>query len=188
MSLQYFLDQQSQLQEVMEAKNGSPHPTRLFNEFAGAEAAQLPTDDAAAGIVKMMQWNDKALIHELVEMESETGWKPWAKGAFVNMEAARGEWIDMFHFMLNGALLLGLDELEIKRRYDAKHAKNEKRQNENYDGVSTKCPGCGRALDDDAVECGVRNGRLGAYEGPLNWCARLGRQFIPASADGGTDA
>jgi hypothetical protein len=181
-SLQYFLDQQSDLQRVMEEKNGSPHPTKLFNEFAGAEAAQLSTDDAAAGIIKMMQWNDKALLHEMVEMEGETGWKPWAKGAFVNMEAARGEWIDMFHFMLNGALLLGLDEMEIKRRYDAKHAKNEKRQNEEYDGVSTKCPGCKRALDDEAVECRVTFGRLGSYQGPLNWCAVLGRQFIPDSA------
>ena len=33
--------------------------------------------------------------------------------------------------------------------------KNAKRQEEGYDGVSTKCPGCHRALDDDAVLCTV---------------------------------
>lgn len=144
--LQYFLDEQSRLQEVMEAKNGSPHPTILFKQFAD-------DDRNAPALIAMMQWNDKALIHELVEMEGETGWKPWAKGAFVNLEAARGEWIDMLHFMINGALLLGMDAEMIKHLYDAKHAKNEARQNAEYDGVSTKCPGCKRALDDDAVKC-----------------------------------
>jgi len=153
--LQYFLDEQSRLQEVMEEKNGSPHPTSLFAHFENTtEWRDSPEGQAAAGaLTRMMQWNDKALIHELVEMEAETGWKPWAKSEYVNLEAARGEWIDMFHFMLNGALLLGLDEAEIKRRYDAKHAKNEARQHADYDGVSTKCGNCGRALDDDAVRC-----------------------------------
>jgi hypothetical protein len=59
----------------------------------------------------------------------------------------------MLHFMLNGALLLGLDADEIIRRYDAKHEKNAKRQEEGYDGVSTKCGVCKRALDDAAVLC-----------------------------------
>jgi hypothetical protein len=152
--LQYFLDQQSALQQVMEEKNGSPHPTRLFRNFFAAPNSETEAAHAVE-LIKMMQWNDKALIHEMVEMEAETGWKPWAKSAHVNLEAARGEWIDMLHFLLNGALLLGLDAEMIQARYDAKHAKNEQRQNENYDGVSTKCAGCGRALDDDAVECRI---------------------------------
>ena len=147
--LQYFLDEQSRLQAVMEEKNGSPHPSTLYTDFINW--------GAAVPLIQMMQWNDKALIHELVEMEAETGWKPWAKSAHVNLEAARGEWIDMFHFMLNGALLLGLDDDEIKTRYDNKHAKNEARQNADYDGVSTKCPGCQRALDDTAVLCRIVN-------------------------------
>lgn len=153
--LQYFLNEQSRLQDVMEAKNGSPHPTSLFHHFENTvEWRDSVEGQAAAGaLTKMMQWNDKALIHELVEMEAETGWKPWAKSEYVNLEAARGEWIDMFHFMLNGALLLGLNENEIRTRYDAKHAKNEARQEAEYDGVSTKCGVCKRALDDEAVDC-----------------------------------
>jgi hypothetical protein len=150
MSLQYFLNEQSRLQRVMQEKSNQDHPTDLYEEL-GNTTDGPEEQEAAAAITRFMQWNDKALIHEIVEMEAETGWKPWAKGAFLNLEAARGEWIDMFHFMLNGALLLGLDESEIRRRYDAKHAKNEARQHASYDGVSTKCFGCGRALDDDAV-------------------------------------
>ena len=157
--LQYFLDEQSRLQEVMEEKNGSPHPSSLFTHFLNSQEwpDSIEHQAASQALIHMMQWNDKALIHELVEMEAETGWKPWAKSAHVNLEAARGEWIDMFHFMLNGALLLGLDDDEIKTRYDAKHAKNEARQHADYDGVSTKCPGCQRALDDTAVLCRIVN-------------------------------
>ena len=50
-------------------------------------------------------------------------------------------------------LALGMDAQMVKEMYDAKHEKNAKRQEEGYDGVSTKCPGCKRALDDNAVHC-----------------------------------
>lgn len=177
MSFQYFLDQQSQLQRVMEEKNGSPHPSTLYDNLILSQEFKPESAEAAAeALIKMMQWNDKALIHELVEMEAETGWKPWAKSRHVNIEAARGEWIDMFHFMLNGALLLGMDELEIKRRYDKKHQKNEDRQNAEYDGVSTKCPTCKRALDDEAVKCHrIQEYRLGDWTGPVIFCDMAGR-------------
>src|SRR6187551_688202 len=99
--LQYFLDEQSRLQEVMEEKNGSPHPSSLFTHFLNSQEwpDSIEHQAASKALIHMMQWNDKALIYELVEMEAETGWKPWAKSAHVNLEAARGEWIDMFHFM-----------------------------------------------------------------------------------------
>lgn len=150
--LQYFLDEQSRLQLVMLQMNGSPHPSELFADLEEAGDA-IEDRSAAEAVTNFMQWNDKALVHEMVEMESETGWKPWAKGAYVNVQAARGEWIDMLHFMLNGALVLGMDAQMIREMYDAKHAKNEARQNAEYDGVSTKCGVCHRALDDDAVQC-----------------------------------
>lgn len=186
--LQKLLDSQSELQRKMP----SPHPTDLFNRAQTADERfpDLPLADGERKVaIDFMHWNVTATTDELHELLGEIGWKPWAKSRHINLEAARGEWIDALHFMLNLALVLGLDDSdEIMRRYLAKREKNAKRQEEGYDGVSTKCPGCGRALDDEAVECGVRNGRLGSYQGPLNWCARLGRQFIPASATGGTDA
>jgi hypothetical protein len=181
--LQDWLDSQSELQRKMP----SPHPTDMFEAYTQED--QVLAEGNIKRAIDFIQWNGKALLHEMVELEGETGWKPWAKARFINLEAARGEWIDMFHFMANIALVLGLNDAEdIMRRYHAKHEKNATRQDEGYDGVSTTCQGCGRALDDVAVECGIRNGRLGAYEGPLNWCARLGRQFIPDLKHGGTDA
>lgn len=175
MSLQYFLDQQSELQRKMP----SPHPLDLYRAFTQSDQSMAQANMKPA--IDFLHWNVTATTDELHELLGEIGWKPWAKSRHINIAAARGEWIDAFHFMLNMGLVLGMDEAMIKSLYDAKHAKNGKRQEEGYDGVSTKCPGCKRALDDLAVECTVRQGRLGSYEGPLNWCAVLGRQFIPDS-------
>jgi hypothetical protein len=160
--LQRLLDEQSALQQTIEDKGGETHPLTLYVNATQLNSGGLydhePTENDRQALINFMQWNDKALLHEMVEMESETGWKPWAKGRFVNLEAARGEWIDMLHFILNGALLLGLDNAnEILERYMRKHEKNTKRQEEGYDGVSTKCAGCGRAIDDEAVNCFISN-------------------------------
>ena len=154
--LQHLLDAQSELQRKMP----SPHPVDLFEEYnPGPFDEQIP-DDRRAPAIDFIHWNVTAATDELHELLGEIGWKPWAKSRHINLEAARGEWIDALHFMLNMALVLGLTEAEdIRALYDAKHAKNAKRQEEGYDGVSTKCPGCKRALDDDAVEC-TQTGQL----------------------------
>lgn len=182
-SLEHLLYQQSELQRKMP----SPHPTELYlNAFDVPEFALLDedggyenTDADRMPAIDFIHWNVTALTDELHELLGEVGWKPWAKSRHINLDAARGEWIDALHFMLNLGLVLGLDQAkEITALYDAKHAKNEKRQEEGYDGVSTKCPGCGRALDDDAVKCEVREPyRLGDFVGRVIFCDRLGRVF-----------
>jgi len=110
-----------------------------------------------------------ALEAELQEALDETWWKPWTKprGSWVNREAYFGELVDVLHFWMNMILVLGDDpeELasEIFTRYCLKNHINERRQREGYDGVSTKCGGCGRALDDTAVAC--------RRVGDQGWCA-----------------
>lgn len=94
-----------------------------------------------------------ALTDEMHEMLAEIGWKPWAKSRHINREAVAGELIDALHFWVNICIAVGLYPDEIKRLYLAKAAINAKRQEDGYDGVSTKCSGCGRALDDAAVNC-----------------------------------
>ncbi len=158
--LQHLLDAQSELQRKMP----SPHPVDLFvqahDDHEGFADDDGPTDEDRMPAINFIHWNVTAATDELHELLGEIGWKPWAKSRHINLEAARGEFIDALHFMLNMALVLGLTEAEdIRALYDAKHAKNAKRQEEGYDGVSTKCPGCKRALDDDAVEC-TQTGQL----------------------------
>lgn len=97
--------------------------------------------------------NILALEDELHEALDEVGWKPWATSRHLNREAFKGELVDAFHFFMNLMAVAQIGADELLEGYQAKRLKNAKRQEEGYDGVSTKCPGCKRALDDDAVEC-----------------------------------
>lgn len=114
----------------------------------------LPDDPEEA--IKFITWNVLAMTDELHELLNEVGWKPWATSKHVNIEAAQGELVDVFHFFMNLALVLGMNGDDLSNAYLAKRLKNLKRQDEGYDGVSTKCPGCKRALDDEGTSCETR--------------------------------
>ena len=94
-----------------------------------------------------------ALVDELHEALSEIGWKPWASSRHFNHDAVKGELVDAFHFFMNLCMVSRVSAEDLLEGYRRKSAKNIKRQEEGYDGVSTKCLRCKRALDDDAVEC-----------------------------------
>lgn len=164
-TLQRLLDEQSALQHSMPGT----HPD-----------AFLPND--VPGAVNFLHWNVTALTDELHELLGETSWKPWAKGDFINLTEAKGEAIDALHFLLNIFLLLGMDGDEVLEKYLAKRKKNQRRQEVGYDGVSTKCPGCQRALDDH-IQCEVRPGfRLGDHVGVV-YCHVHGRAYPVANVD-----
>ena len=94
-----------------------------------------------------------ALVDELHEALAEIGWKPWASSMHFNQDAVRGELVDAFHFFMNLCLVSGVSAQDLIDGYIAKSAQNIKRQADGYDGVSTKCTRCKRALDDPAVHC-----------------------------------
>lgn len=101
-----------------------------------------------------------AATDELHEALNETSWKPWSSTlGEVNEDAYFGELIDVLHFIMNLLLVAfpgtSPEELAalIESRYVAKRELNVKRQEEGYDGKSSKCPNCKRALDDSATEC-----------------------------------
>jgi len=65
--------------------------------------------------------------------------KPWKNYSAMtveeyetNMEEARREFIDMFHFMLNIALALNMSGKDIYDMYMEKNKENHKRQDEGY--------------------------------------------------------
>lgn len=104
--------------------------------------------------IEFIRWNVLALISELNEMLDEIGWKPWAKSNHINESTAFGELIDAWHFMMNLALVISPNSSAEETAqafvsvYEKKRRKNIQRQIDGYDGVSTKCPWCKRALDD----------------------------------------
>ena len=113
-----------------------------------------------------IRWNVLALEDELHEALAETGWKPWATSRHLNREAFKGEMVDALHFFMNLLIAADIDADEFLEGYQAKRLKNIKRQEEGYDGVSSKCPHCKRALDDAGVECGMKSDD----DGEFFWC------------------
>lgn len=120
-------------------------------ESFGLDPVELQDEER----IEFIRWNTLALINELQEMLSETGWKPWATSKHVNGAAAFGELVDAWHFFMNlmwavsGQGALGDADVladEFIERYFAKRTRNAERQAEGYDGVTGKCPSCKRDM------------------------------------------
>lgn len=116
----------------------------------GKDPADLETDEDK---LEWIRWNVLALEDELHELLAETGWKPWAKSKHINREAYISELVDSFHFLMNLMLVVDCSVPEFLAKYFEKRGINVKRQADGYDGVTGKCQGCHRALDDAGVHC-----------------------------------
>jgi len=97
--------------------------------------------------------NAFAFMSELFEAFNEVGWKPWATSHHFNRDAFHGEMVDAFHFFMNMMLHAGMKPNDLLRGYIKKNAENHRRQDEGYDGVSSKCPHCKREYSDLGVVC-----------------------------------
>lgn len=122
----------------------------LQTETFGIELDEMNVQER----VDYIKENVLAMTDELHELLAETSWKPWAKSVFLNEEKAFSELVDVWHFMMNIMLAITpnveasqLAE-ELTKSYFKKREVNVQRQEDGYDGVSTKCPECNRALDD----------------------------------------
>lgn len=117
---------------------------QLQRDAYGIAYESMNTDEKIAAIKDMVL----ALTDELHEALAEVGWKPWATSRHIHTEALRGELIDAYHFLMNLMLIAGMTDEDVDRMYREKNRRNLERQQAGYDGVTGKCPGCGRALDD----------------------------------------
>lgn len=121
-----------------------------FHDYVDGEIVIPPmTDEHRMAFIREQSL---ALIKELGEALDETGWKPWASSRHLNVEPYVGEVVDVFHFMLNLLLVTGVSPAimaeKFSEKFFAKQVLNAQRQHDGYDGVTTKCPECRRALDE----------------------------------------
>jgi hypothetical protein len=104
-------------------------------------------------LVEYISWNTKAAMHELVELDSETSWKPWQMDAsYVNRREVIGEAVDALHFIANILAAVDCTDEELNERYLAKMEVNRERQlgvkGYYVNAAGVKCALCRRALDD----------------------------------------
>lgn len=98
--------------------------------------------------IEFIRWNAIALSGELAEALGEVGWKPWATARYIDREPYVGELIDMWKFLMNLGLVVAVTPNELMQRFRGKTLVNRTRHENGYDGVSSKCTTCHRALDE----------------------------------------
>jgi len=73
-----------------------------------------------------------AIIHEAVELQRLTSWKWWKKPAAFDSVAAKEELIDIWHFVVQVSIELGMSPAEIVEEYKKKNEVNRDRQTSGY--------------------------------------------------------
>ena len=73
-----------------------------------------------------------AIIHEAVELQRTTNWKWWKTPVEFDQKQAREELIDIWHFVVQASLELGLGPEDILDEYKKKNEINRQRQLAGY--------------------------------------------------------
>lgn len=74
----------------------------------------------------------RAAQHELTELEDSVPWKWWAKYQKFDEQNARVEVVDLFHFLISLAQVLGMSADDVFNAYCKKNEVNFKRQESGY--------------------------------------------------------
>lgn len=74
----------------------------------------------------------RAMSQEIAELTDCVPWKWWAKYQSFDRQNARVEVVDLFHFLISAAQVLGLSADDIFEAYTKKHQVNLDRQESGY--------------------------------------------------------
>ncbi len=100
----------------------------MQKELAGMmDLSRYP--DGAEGRVSVLS---TAIIHEAVELQRLTDWKWWKKPTGFDSAAAREELIDIWHFVVQASIELGMTPYDILDEYRKKNHVNRDRQTSGY--------------------------------------------------------
>lgn len=74
----------------------------------------------------------RALAHELTELEDSVSWSWWKNYSKPDIQNARVEVVDMLHFLISLAQVLGMDADDLFDAYLKKNKVNHARQRSGY--------------------------------------------------------
>jgi dimeric dUTPase (all-alpha-NTP-PPase superfamily) len=74
----------------------------------------------------------RAMTQEIAELTDSVPWKWWAKYQKFDEQNARVEVVDLFHFLISAAQVLGMSADDVFRAYVKKNAVNFQRQESGY--------------------------------------------------------
>ena len=74
----------------------------------------------------------RAMQQELAELTDSVPWKWWAKYQEYDKQNARVEVVDLFHFLISLAQVLGMTAEDVHQAYLKKNEVNHQRQDSGY--------------------------------------------------------
>jgi len=93
---------------------------------------ELMTDRYPSMVQERIELLSTAIIHEAIELQRLTNWKWWKKPVGFDTESAKEELIDIWHFMLQASIELGMTADDILSYYSRKNIINKERKKHNY--------------------------------------------------------
>jgi dimeric dUTPase (all-alpha-NTP-PPase superfamily) len=110
----------------------------MLEEIFSLQAAlnrRIGVDTAAMSDKQKAEWvlnYTRAMQQELAELVDSVPWKWWAKYQEFDEQNARVEVVDLFHFLVSLAQVLGMTPEDVHAAYVKKNTVNHQRQDSGY--------------------------------------------------------
>ncbi|MCP5521446.1 MAG: dUTP diphosphatase [Verrucomicrobiales bacterium] len=101
---------------------------RALNERIGVHTQGMSTEDKTKWVLNYC----RAMSQELAELTDSVPWKWWAKYQEFDEQNARVEVVDLFHFLISLAQVLGMGADDVFEAYVKKNQVNFQRQETGY--------------------------------------------------------
>jgi dimeric dUTPase (all-alpha-NTP-PPase superfamily) len=101
---------------------------RALNERIGVHTEKMSTEERIKWVLNYC----RAMSQEIAELTDSVPWKWWAKYQKFDEQNARVEVVDLFHFLISLAQVLGMSADDVFRAYVEKNKVNLQRQETGY--------------------------------------------------------
>lgn len=100
-----------------------------LNKRIGVEPSKLNEAEQVQWILNF----SRAMQQEIAELIDSLPWKWWAKYQTTDLQNARVEVVDLLHFVISAAQILGMDAEAVFEAYLKKNKVNHQRQDSGYE-------------------------------------------------------
>jgi len=99
-----------------------------LNQRIGVDTSNLTDEEKAKWVLNYT----RAMQQEIAELIDSVPWKWWAKYQEFDQQNARVEVVDLFHFLISAAQVLGMSADDVYNAYLKKNQVNHQRQESGY--------------------------------------------------------
>ena len=101
---------------------------KALNNRIGVNTEDMSVDDKAQWVLNYT----RAMQQEIAELIDSVPWKWWAKYQEFDEQNAKVEVVDLFHFLISIAQVLGMSPEDVYQAYVKKNKVNHNRQESGY--------------------------------------------------------